>query len=116
MEQRKNTIARKQVKFYQEQVAARDILERLIKDLKECDENTDFRRKIGMQYLHNFTRFNILKNEADYVKRGLRMLCSGEISVETTLERTEELMDGLKKALSLYNEERVRELIQKYQK
>ena len=113
MEGRKNTITRKQMKFYYEQSLARDTLESLISNLNECDENTNFRIKIGMRYINELTRFDILKNEADYVKRGLRMLCSGEISLKTALERSKELLDDLESSLNLYNEELVKKMFQK---
>lgn len=106
-ERTKNTLAIKQIKLFLEETAAQDYLMDLIKDLDECDENTNLKDKIGVTYVKNMPEFVILKNEADFVKRGLRKLCAGEISVAEALKKAEEMLESVEKALELCNVEKI---------
>ena len=80
-----NDIKGKVKKLYDELWSARNVVRDIIGSLETCDDNTNLTQKIGI-YARQMPEFKILAEKRVHCLSIVRQVCTGEMSVEKSLE------------------------------
>lgn len=103
-----NQLMYKAALLYKELKIAKGYIQDVRRVLENWDSSKDFIKDIGYPFISKMPKFTILQNEADKVKKGLRKVCSGEVSIEDAIEKSKRIEENLDEVLQVLNEEKLR--------
>ena len=96
-----NTIKGKVLALHQELTNAEAFVELILKDLENCNKDTNLTEKIG-EYARRMPDFKILAKQRIQVLSCIRQVCTGEMTIEKAIELFKTAQQQLDEALECF--------------